>query len=409
MQSGDMNTAPVTFISRARPNAEWPADLLRAEEIRRLRPQGRPMDEFIVKIHSRCNLACDYCYIYEMGDTTWKEQPPSMSMQVAARAADRIATHAEDHGLSRVFVILHGGEPLLVGAKRLEQLLMVFQTSLSYVTQPIFGMQTNGLLLTEEIGEVLHRFGVRVSVSLDGGKEANDQHRKRRNGKGSFDDVVQRLNDIRRTPYAAVIGGVLATIDLRNPPLATYEDLRQLRMPFMDFLLPHATWSNPPYRPEGAAASPYASWLIEIFDHWYKRPDQPEIRMFSQILRMLDGGTARTEMMGLEPVTLAVIETNGTYGLVDTMKSSKPGAAATSLDVKSHSLDDLLALPEVAARQLGEHALSATCRTCDVRKVCGAGYYPHRYKAGEGYRQPSVYCPDLYELINHISRRRAQA
>jgi uncharacterized protein len=27
-----------------------------------------PFREFIVKVHSRCDLACDYCYMYEMAD-----------------------------------------------------------------------------------------------------------------------------------------------------------------------------------------------------------------------------------------------------------------------------------------------------------------------------------------------------
>jgi len=37
-----------------------------------------------------------------------------------------------------------------------------------------------------------------------------------------------------------------------------------------------------------------------------------------------------------------------------------------------------------------------------VRDVCGGGYYPHRYRAGEGFLNPSVYCPDLLRLITSI-------
>lgn len=29
--------------------------------------------EFVVKIHSRCNPACDYCYVYDMADQSWRE------------------------------------------------------------------------------------------------------------------------------------------------------------------------------------------------------------------------------------------------------------------------------------------------------------------------------------------------
>jgi uncharacterized protein len=30
--------------------------------------------EFIVKVHSRCDLSCDYCYMYEMADQSWRDQ-----------------------------------------------------------------------------------------------------------------------------------------------------------------------------------------------------------------------------------------------------------------------------------------------------------------------------------------------
>jgi uncharacterized protein len=36
--------------------------------------------------------------------------------------------------------------------------------------------------------------------------------------------------------------------------------------------------------------------------------------------------------------------------------------------------------------------------------VCGAGLYPHRYRSATGFRNPTVYCQDLYRLITHIHR-----
>ena len=34
--------------------------------------------------------------------------------------------------------------------------------------------------------------------------------------------------------------------------------------------------------------------------------------------------------------------------------------------------------------------------------MCGGGLYAHRYKAGNGFGNPSVYCPDLQRIITHI-------
>jgi uncharacterized protein len=46
--------------------------------------------------------------------------------------------------------------------------------------------------------------------------------------------------------------------------------------------------------------------------------------------------------------------------------------------------------------------LCAKCRACHIRRVCGGGLYAHRYQAGSGFANPSVYCPDLIRLIDHI-------
>ena len=37
--------------------------------------------------------------------------------------------------------------------------------------------------------------------------------------------------------------------------------------------------------------------------------------------------------------------------------------------------------------------------------ICGGGLYPHRYRAGSGFRHPSVYCADLLRLITHVRDR----
>ena len=38
-----------------------------------------PFQQFIVKLHSRCNLSCDYCYVYHHVDQSWRDRPPVMT------------------------------------------------------------------------------------------------------------------------------------------------------------------------------------------------------------------------------------------------------------------------------------------------------------------------------------------
>ena len=96
----------------------WPADLAVPTGFR---PHG--FRDFVLKIHQRCNLACDYCYVYTMGDQTWRDRPATMPPAVRQATAARIREHVRSQRLESVRVILHGGEPLLAGREMLSALI----------------------------------------------------------------------------------------------------------------------------------------------------------------------------------------------------------------------------------------------------------------------------------------------
>ena len=37
---------------------------------------------FLLKVASRCNLSCDYCYMYEHADQSWRNQPHMFSSEI---------------------------------------------------------------------------------------------------------------------------------------------------------------------------------------------------------------------------------------------------------------------------------------------------------------------------------------
>jgi uncharacterized protein len=72
-------------------------------------------------------------------------------------------------------------------------------------------------------------------------------------------------------------------------------------------------------------------------------------------------------------------------------------------------LDALFDVPAFVQRQLGRYGLAEECQECDLVATCGAGLFPHRYRPGTGFTNPSVYCADQYALIAHIQRRLEEA
>jgi uncharacterized protein len=363
--------------------------------------------QFIMKIHSRCDLACRHCYVYEMADQSWREQPRRMSEAIADRAVERIAEHASRHDLAEIDVILHGGEPLLAGPELISRVVCGVRGAVATGTRVNVHIQTNGVRLDEAYLKLFESLEIRVGVSLDGDAEGQDRHRRFADGRGSHALVSEALRRLTAGPYHHLFSGVLCTIDIRNDPVRTYRALLEYDPPAIDFLLPHGNWAAPPpFREPDSPATPYADWLIPIFDLWYDSPVlQTEIRLFREIMRLLMGSPSRAENVGLSPVRMVVIETDGGIEQSDILKSTYHGAPQTRLHVLRDSLDDALLHPAIVARQIGELALSPVCRDCDLVSVCGGGQYAHRYSPATGFTEPSIYCADLYRLISHISAR----
>jgi uncharacterized protein len=389
---------------QAEPEVEWPATL----DVTALVAGGwrpTPFREFIVKVHSRCDLACDYCYMYEMVDQSWRGRPRCMTDEIAKHAARRIGEHVRSHNLKTISVILHGGEPLLAGSDKIGYLMAAIRDEIGPGVSLDAGVQTNCVGLDYVYLDMFDDLGIKVGVSLDGNAEQHDRHRRFPSGRGSFAVAVAGLERLLASRYRHLFNGLLCTVDLRNDPVSTYEALLAFNPPKIDFLLPHGTWAKPPPgRVPGDSGTPYANWLIDIFDHWYPAA-RTRIRLFEEIVYLLLGGASESEMVGLAPARLLVVETDGSVEQGDVLKAAYHGAPATGLHVTRDSFDDALLLPGVVARQLGTRALSADCQSCSIHKVCGGGHYGHRYKPDTGFANPSVYCPDLIRLIGHIRSR----
>ncbi|WP_436848684.1 FxsB family cyclophane-forming radical SAM/SPASM peptide maturase [Streptomyces asoensis] len=370
--------------------------------------QPTPFRQFIVKVHGRCNLACRYCYLYEGPDDTWRDRPAAAPPEVLDRTADRIAEHARAHGLKALSVILHGGEPLLAGADTLGRFTTDVRDRVPAGCAVRAVVQTNATLLTGENLATLARHRIGVGISLDGGLAAHNTRRVDHAGRPSW-PAASRGARLVADRFPQSYAGILTVVDVAQDPVAMYESLLALRPPALDLLLPHGNWSAPPPGWDGTTTG-YGDWLCAVFDRWWQAGRrETRVRLFEECIALLLGLPAVTEALGLEPFDAVVVETDGTIEQVDGLKSAYAGAASTGLDVFADSFDEALRHPGVAARQAGARALAERCRACPLLTVCGGGHYVHRYRAGHGFRNPSVYCADLQRFIRHVAARLAAA
>lgn len=379
------------------PQVRWLPDGFRLGEEEDLR---RPLYMFILKVASRCNLDCSYCYVYQSPDQSWKEKPKFASLDVVRTTASRIAEHVETHGLEEVTVVFHGGEPLLAGVNRFTEYLREIRDRIPCRVE--FGMQTNGTLLNERFLSLFADYNVRIGISLDGSSSQNDRYRLYRNGKSSYEPTLAGIDLLLSKPeYRSLFGGVLSVIDLRNDPSEFLRALDSLGIGGTNLLLPDCNHESLPERPNGSADE-YGRWFAKIFELWISDYSHIEIPYFEEIINLMLGGDSASEEIGAKSVDFIVVETNGDLESVDTLKKVGREATRLGLNVRTNSFDDALTHPAVYSRMMGYSALCQTCQECEFLACCGGGYLPHRYSHENGFVNPSVYCEDLKHLFRTI-------
>lgn len=353
----------------------------------------------VVKIASRCNINCSYCYMYNLGDRTALEQPKAMPDAVIDATVDRCMDHAAEHGLERFQFVFHGGEPLLAGAGKFQRLIETARRRGREIgVKPEFAVQTNGTLLNDDWCRRLLDWNVTVGVSLDGPKPVNDRHRITHTGASSYGKVIAGWN---RAKAHGLAPGILTVVDPKSSPHRAYFHLRSLSPQNVDFLLPDA---NHDRRPVGGTENTlHADWLLDIFRLWFAEPERPfRVRVFEHIIAATLGLTYVRDSMGKGENEILIVETDGEIGPVDTLRAAVPGAGRTGLNVLRDSLASAFHHPLVHQYHRSNEALCVTCSACPINRICGGGYLSHRFSTELAFDNPSVYCSDLTKLITTV-------
>jgi uncharacterized protein len=178
-----------------------------------LRPPG--IHALSLAVAQACNLGCTYCYAQqgEFGGAA-----KTMPLEVARTAVDQLIGGASPG--TRLNLAFLGGEPLanrpVVQAATRHAVARARDRGLSLT----LSITTNGTLLTEADADFFEEHGFAVTVSLDGPREAHDALRPFKDGRGSFDRVMERLAPLfarqRRMQVSARVTVTPANLDLRR-------------------------------------------------------------------------------------------------------------------------------------------------------------------------------------------------
>lgn len=168
-------------------------------------PSGR-VGNVTVFATERCNLACDYCFVYEI----WKKkgidmrkQGEDMTIETAKQTVDFLLNNPpirrkEEKPPSRHSFHWFGGEPTLLTDLINDTWEYGQETARQQNKQIRWGMTTNGVALAQEDNAqwIIDHQPFHVLFSIDGWGESNNVHRKFHNGEGSWNYVEKALGNL---------------------------------------------------------------------------------------------------------------------------------------------------------------------------------------------------------------------
>jgi uncharacterized protein len=353
----------------------------------------------LLKVASRCNLNCDYCYVYQHADSSWRAQPKLIADSTVELFATRLDEYVGEAGLDRFSVIFHGGEPLLYTAEGLARIADVVRGRVRRPCDLDFSLQTNGVLLTDEALAVLTKARIGISLSLDGPRHVHDRHRLNHAGESTFDATMGALRRLSQTA-SDTFSGVIAVIDADVPPRELFEFFGPMDLPRLDFLLPDATHMAPPPG-RGGDEDRYERWLDEALKIWFREYPTVPVRWFDAILGSRVGVPSPTDVMGLGNVSLIVVETDGSYTDHDVFKITGDSGAHLGTSLATASFADIAQSPKIQehAFRLTFDGLASECKTCPVVESCGGGSVMHRAHPERGLDAPTVYCGEMFRIL----------
>ncbi|HNW18763.1 MAG TPA: radical SAM protein [Sphingorhabdus lacus] len=351
------------------------------------------MDTVLLKVASRCNLNCTYCYVFNMGDTGWERQPKRMGEATIARVVQQLGALYRTQ-MRPFSVVLHGGEPLMLGRNRLEALFAALHSEIPTCR---IHLQTNGTLLDGPTLDLCARFGVGISISLDGPEAITDRFRVDHKGGGSFQRVLRAVERIRQHPSnAQIFSGLLAVVDPETDAREIYKFFKSIGTPSVDFLYRDGNHDELPFGKASFQSTEYGEWMCDLVDAYLADPAPPRIRVIDDMIKLILGGAAQKEGVGISDYGIVVIDTDGTISKNDTLKSTTDAgdAFAESWSIVCDQLSDVVQTAAFRDYHASQRPTAAVCRTCADLTVCGGGMPTHRFSTERGLDNPTVFCAD---------------
>lgn len=361
--------------------------------------------EVVLKIAERCNINCSYCYMFNLGNEDYKNNPKFISESTIDDLVYFLEKGVFELKLNKIDLIFHGGEPLLIGTRRFSTICDLFKSKLGDLVKLNFSVQTNAILVNENWIKVFNKFNVSVGVSLDGPENYNDVHRLDHQGKGTYKKTIRGLNLLQSAAKQNLVPppGVLIVIDPNVSGKAIYEHIvGELNVKSINFLLPMIK-NELPSESFNHSLSRYLNEII--LSHLVNGGhEKSKLRIINQFASYLKFGYNKDNIDNASSYILAV-SSGGQLDVDDEFKTIEN--KYSSYNLKNSSMKDFIYSEYYQSYYDIPKKIPFDCLDCCWKNYCvggaGVGASLSRYREGSGFNNRSLFCESLKSFYANVS------
>lgn len=155
-----------------------------------LQKEGEKLENIILNVTENCNLSCSYCIYSGKYENERLANNTNMTLETAKKALNLFIPRSKDPAL----ISFYGGEP----TKNMKLIKEVINYTKNGFPEKefAFSMTSNFCEVDKYLNDIINN-EIYVSISLDGPKEVHDKYRMFKNGKPTYDKIIENLKKFK--------------------------------------------------------------------------------------------------------------------------------------------------------------------------------------------------------------------
>ena len=347
-----------------------------------------------------CNFRCKYCYLHNATKHSQCKLRADFICSILHQFKEILRSTNRNLKL-----IWHGGEPLLWGIDNYRQVFEYIKQELSEI-EVQNSIQSNLSLVDDSYIRLLKQYDVKVGFSLDGTKEINDAQRVLKNGKGTFDVIIDKLRLCRNE---GIMLGCIAVFSRNSVGKIKqfYNLMNEMQLNFKLNPLFETGETCNAIEELGINVMEYADSMQELFDLMMDDPNCTIVE--DNLLEMASAvSTGRTKHC------LFGYNCQDNFLAIAPSGDVMPCGRFCDNDLLQYSYGNLHreTLAEILPRiketetyKRAEYIAASGCKDCRWYHICHGGCLHDGFLASGDFRHKTFLCPAYKRIFAHIEKR----